>query len=97
MPHERVRRIVRWWQRIRAPWPIVGECHSYWRTHHVCQQCHPTHQHRFVAWKSAPSWVAVGPGVPVRCRECGARKCDNADCDLVRHTHVHDVAGRSLR
>lgn len=88
-----LRRLLRdRWDQLRAPWPIVGECHSFYRPEHLCEQCQPTHVHRWKAWPKAPARVASAGGVPVRCVKCGARKCDFEDCDSRRHDHVH-VAG----
>lgn len=85
-----MRKLRRWWDRVRAPWPIISECHSGYVAGHRCEQCHPTHRHKWKAWSKAPRWVKSGPGVPVRCRVCGGRKCDYSDCSLMRHTHTHD-------
>ena len=82
-----------------APWPIVGEC--YWPAqglvdqNHTCGQCDGSHAHVWVAWHDAPGNRAggsvvggsSGPGLPVRCRVCGGRKCDTAACRLRRHHH----------
>jgi hypothetical protein len=89
----RVRRLLlrgrRWWFRFRCPWPLVGECNSSHFAEHACEQCEPTHAHRWKAWPKAPEWWKSGPGVPVRCRSCGARKCDSEDCRERRHDHTH--------
>lgn len=77
-------RVRRWWDLKRAPWPVVGECHLH-RDGSTCPQCDGSHEHEWVAWPQAPSWIASGGGVPVRCRVCGARKCDNANCTSRRH------------
>lgn len=72
-----------------APWPLVGECHGHrgaaadWRAQ-TCPQCDGSHRHTWVAWKDYPLGRASGM-VPVRCRECGARKCDDPRCVLRRH------------
>ena len=82
---------------MSAPWPIVGECHwpapSLVRQGHTCPQCDGSHEHEWVAWHDAPSNGAggsvtgksSGPGIPVRCRACGGRKCDVDNCRLRRH------------
>lgn len=87
-------RLARRWDRLRAPWPIVGECHSDHIAEHVCEQCQPTHAHEWRAWSKAPRWVAGGPGVPIRCRRCGARKCDAPLCHRRRHDHTHGMSTR---
>jgi hypothetical protein len=74
------------------PWPVVDECHST-RPEHRCAQCDGAHEHQWVAWHDAPhpspgtSVVgrSSGPGIPVRCKTCGGRKCDVSDCMLRRH------------
>jgi hypothetical protein len=66
------------------PWPVVGECHSDHLPEHSCRQCDGSHDHDWVAWRE-PLGGLTGPGVPVRCRTCGARKCDRPDCLLRRH------------
>jgi hypothetical protein len=84
----------RTWDRIRAPWPIVGECHRRFEPGHSCPQ-HDPHQHDWVAWLDAPAWVTSGPGTPVRCRLCGGRKCDMDPCTRLRHDghgHAHEAA-----
>ena len=87
----------------RPPWPIVAECHgrapSRVAQGHSCAQCDGSHDHQWVAWHEAPrtgsdsgSTVvgkSSGPGIPVRCKVCGARKCDQPDCRLRRH-HAED-------
>ena len=93
-------RLRRWWDRRRAPWPIVGECHGHLVSLAAaigeppprCAQCREDHEHRWAAWEDAPAWVSSGPGVPVRCQECGARKCDRDGCDQRRHWHKHEEA-----
>ena len=80
------RRVWRWklrkwlretWKGLRAPWPIVNECHSWHRDGHSCPQCDGSHVHRWVAWDGLPG--------AVRCRRCGGRKCDMDECRLIRH------------
>jgi hypothetical protein len=83
------RQLRRWWDAQRAPWPLDGECHSDYRPEHSCEQCQPTHVHRWKAWPKAPRWIAGGPGIPVRCTICAARKCDFDNCDSRRHDHIH--------
>ena len=39
-----VRRFERFIDRLRAPWPLDGECFSSHRPGHSCEQCHPTHR-----------------------------------------------------
>lgn len=68
-----------------APWPVVDECHSSLRPNHACPQCDGSHVHVWVAWRDAPAQVTGGAGVPVRCRTCGGRKCDQPACRLRRH------------
>lgn len=79
------------------PWPVVREC--YWpapslvKENHSCAQCDGSHDHDWVAWHGAehpfPGWSVTGkqggPGIPVRCKVCGGRKCDHDDCLLRRH------------
>lgn len=90
-----------------APWPIVRECHypapSLVKQGHECPQCDGSHDHEWVAWHEAPhpapdltgsSLVgkSSGPGIAVRCRVCGGRKCDLPSCLLRRHhggNHEH--------
>lgn len=71
-----------------APWPEVPECHwpavSLVAAGHTCRQCDGSHEHEWVAWPDAPA-AERGHGVPVRCRDCGGRKCDMAACRLRRH------------
>jgi hypothetical protein len=85
------RRLGRRWDRLRAPWPINSECHSAHVVGHDCEQCRPSHAHSWKPWMKAPGWVTAGPGVPVRCSWCGARKCDVSDCDQRRHDHIHTL------
>jgi len=77
-----------------APWPIVGECFSSRLPDHECPQCDETHDHQWKAWHDAPkapggTWSDVGdvtgPGIPVRCKVCGGRKCDRPACMRIRH------------
>lgn len=72
------------------PWPDVQECYGGHRTKsgialygnvEDCPQCDGRLNHQWVEWKEAPADY----GVPVRCRICGARKCDLPDCQLRRH------------
>lgn len=69
------------------PWPVVGECHSDHRPDHSCRQCDGSHDHEWIAWRDpvGPVLGLTGPGLPVRCKTCGARKCDRSDCLLRRH------------
>lgn len=78
------------------PWPIVGECFSDHRPGHSCPQCDGSCEHSWRAWHEAPqadpyspgttvTAGSSGPGIPVRCRVCGARKCDASVCMLRRH------------
>jgi hypothetical protein len=90
-----LRRVQRFIDRLKAPWPLVGECFSAHRADHACEQCHPTHVHKWKAWPNAPRWVTSGPGVPIRCARCGARKCDFDDCNERRHDHKH-IAGAAF-
>lgn len=79
---------------LTAPWPLVHECYGHPDGGH-CAQCDGGHRHNWRAWHDAPetrpgSGVTVvdghsGPGLPVRCTVCGARKCDDGDCSLRRH------------
>lgn len=95
-------RVRRWWQTRIAPWPIVGECYGHrpkagkgiepMLAAASCRQCNGDHEHEWLAWASAPGWVAGGPGIPVRCRVCGGRKCDAEGCDRRRHDHLHTDA-----
>lgn len=70
------------------------------RQNHTCPQCDGSHDHEWVAWRDAPGirpdlgeegersrvvGKESGPGVPVRCRTCGGRKCDVNDCRARRH------------
>lgn len=78
-----------------APWPLVWECHSNSVLHpdHTCGQTDGSHDHLWVAWKTVPTvapGIALvnrqsGPGIPVRCKVCGGRKCDVDTCLLRRH------------
>lgn len=72
-----------------APWPVVRECHypapSLVAVGHTCPQCDGSHDHDWVGWPDAPRRVTGGPGLAVRCRVCGGRKCDHAACRLRRH------------
>lgn len=59
-------RIVRRWDRLRAPWPIVGECHGHRiragagiEAMNLCAQCDGGHIHQWRAWPKAPQWVGV--------------------------------------
>ena len=72
-----------------APWPIVWECHQRFKDGHRCPQSDGSHDHIWAAWENPDPAVltVVGPGVPVRCRVCGGRKCDMPRCRLRRH-HV---------
>lgn len=74
-----------------APWPLVYECHSRYKEGHTCPQSDGSHEHEWVAWPDfIPSVLGiVGPGIPVRCKTCGGRKCDMSHCRLRRH-HVGD-------
>lgn len=77
---------------LEAPWPLVMECHV---GDDNCPQCDGSHEHEWVEWKQAPKVAGTrqtvvidkmsGPGVPVRCRVCGGRKCDLPACLLRRH------------
>lgn len=79
------------------PFPVVNECHypapSLVAAGHSCPQCDGSHDHAWVAWKAAPGNGAggsvvggmSGPGLAVRCRICGGRKCDLPACLLRRH------------
>lgn len=85
-------RLRRWlherWVALRAPWPIVPECHSWHRPGHSCPQCDGSHEHRWAAWTipTADNYrLAFTRGQAVRCRRCGARKCDVDGCVLMRH------------
>lgn len=72
-----------------APWPVVPECFSDHRKHHTCPQCDGSHVHDWVAWRDPDPAVlgtsTHGETLPVRCRTCGARKCDRPACLLRRH------------
>lgn len=72
-----------------APWPLVWECHSDTVLHpdHRCPQSNGSHDHQWVAWHHPiPSILGLtGPGIPVRCKVCGGRKCDLSTCMLRRH------------
>lgn len=85
---------------MSAPWPIVNECHwpapSLVKQNHSCPQCDGSHEHEWIAWHDAPHPASdptgsslvgrtSGPGIPVRCRICGGRKCDIDACRLRRH------------
>lgn len=78
------RKLSRWWDVARAPWPVVGECYLH-RDGGDCPQCDGSHQHVWASWPGCPDWIATGPGVPVRCRTCGTRKCDDSNCIQRRH------------
>lgn len=90
-PHGPVETVVQ----PTPPWPVVGECFERHEPGHSCPQHDGSHEHLFVAWREAPqttpeggtSVVAgrSGPGLPVRCRVCGGRKCDMPSCRLIRH------------
>ena len=77
-----------------APWPVVGECHGH-RDGSTCLQCDGSHDHEWAAWRGAPRVEGLlgtsvvgghsGPGIPVRCRICGGRKCDVPVCVSRRH------------
>ncbi len=94
-------RLRRWWDRRRAPWPIVNECRGHlvslnatfeeiFSGRYKCPQCAGKHEHDWRSWPKAPVWVTAGSGVPVRCRICGARKCDLDGCQERRHNgHRH--------
>lgn len=92
--------LSRRWDRFRAPWPIVGECHGHlirltdtpWLTPEdrvKCLQCDGGHAHEWKPWPDAPRWVTSSNGTPIRCRKCGARKCDHGECSQRRHGHTH--------
>lgn len=73
------------------PWPDVMECHG-WNPNSrtamelhpdpLCPQCDDQHEHD---WVAGPRRLSYGHGRPVRCRHCGARKCDTPRCTLRRH------------
>jgi len=75
------------------PWPVVGECYGHKLPDDTCRQCDGSHGHQWMAWHEAPqvgrrtSVVGgqSGPGIPVRCTDCGGRKCDAAECMERRH------------
>lgn len=67
-------------ERDGQPWPEVPECHRDYEPGHTCPQHDPTHEHTWAAGKSEH-----GPGIPVRCVVCGARKCDRKRCIRIRH------------
>lgn len=60
------------------PWPVVGECLGHKRDE-SCAQCDGSHEH---LWAKGEDH---GYGAAVRCRCCGARKCDRPDCMSRRH------------
>lgn len=72
-----------------APWPVVSEC--YGEVSHrkdeqkSCPQCDGSHEHEWIAWHDRPDSFFGPYGVPVRCRVCGGRKCDHANCLNRRH------------
>lgn len=72
-----------------APWPIVWECHSNTKYHpgHSCPQSDGSHVHDWIAWHNPDPVIlhVSGPGLPVRCKVCGGRKCDMPTCRLRRH------------
>lgn len=106
---KRTIRRIRWsirrsWDRLRAPWPIVDECHGHLLSLNAsvaemlnppkCPQCRGGHVHDWRAWPKAPGWVTAGAGVPIRCRICGTRKCDRIGCQQRRHHHTHAEESR---
>jgi hypothetical protein len=82
-----------------APWPVVDECYGHRTTKQrgdaepTCPQCDGSHRHRWLAWHQAPQVAPgtscvvqmSGPGLPVRCAQCGTRKCDDPVCTERRH------------
>jgi len=87
--------VVRPYEGSRAPWPVVEECYGHPRGQRRrdgragCEQCYGTHEHRWVEWldyrEQDGRFTVSGPGSPVRCETCGARKCDMPVCSLKRH------------
>lgn len=72
---------------ILRPWPDVPECYGFHPGDQVaCPQCDGSHDHAWVQGED--------PGrktIPVRCRHCGARKCDRPACVSRRHHADHHV------
>lgn len=74
------------------PWPNVPECYGH-RGGDSCRQCDGSHKHLWRAWHQVPEVApgialvgqSSGPGLPVRCADCGARKCDDPRCFERRH------------
>ena len=69
------------------PWPLVSECFSSAQPDHPCRQCDGSHVHQWIAGEFADP----AAGIAVRCRICGARKCDRAECILRRHHKGHHL------
>lgn len=76
--------------RIGEDVPDVGECYGHQRerqhgnTLASCPQCDGSHDHAWVVCV-LPERSYVGRAVPIRCRICGGRKCDNEGCTQRRH------------
>lgn len=66
-------------EREGQPWPEVPEC--FQPEGHICPQHNPRHEH---AWQAGKPW-RPGGSIPVRCIECGGRKCDMPRCIRIRH------------
>lgn len=62
------------------PWPEVNECYGHKNPWEACAQCNGDHDH---VWRRGLArWSR---SIPVRCRLCGARKCDMPACTERRH------------
>lgn len=91
-------------QPAEMPWPDVDECRGSSRQQmlqgHSCAQCDGSHEHQWATWRAIPEGhpLSYGPGLPVRCKVCGGRKCDRDHCWERRHhsgPHV-DIDGKVL-
>lgn len=81
------------WAGAGAPWPVVAECYTH-ADGTTCRQCDGSHEHQWKAWNPEHGHAidTTTNGVPVRCVDCGARKCDMPACMLRRHHYGDDHA-----
>lgn len=89
--------------RIGEDVPDVGECYGHQRERAQgnllasCPQCDGSHDHVWVVCVK-PERSYQGGAVPIRCRICGGRKCDNEGCTQRRHhSEPHLYADGTIR